>query len=157
MNGGSAVIIDDQDLRSWNIAEDRDLQDTIDLLLVDPDPSVRARARNTERMLDSLHDQRRTRLSEILGEETDELVRAGRLAVSGDEGDDIPGGIDPARLRRKLIDDALDAERAGSFGLAAELAKTAISLEWIVDDRTMIATSFPEFFEFMTDLGAQID
>ena len=26
-----------------------------------------------------------------------------------------------------------------------------------VDDRTMIATSFPEFFELMTDLGAQID
>ncbi len=47
----------------------------------------------------------------------------------------------------------LDHRIAMSFlvmGLAAEKPVT-------VDDRGMVATSFPEFFDLMTGLGAQID
>ena len=51
------------------------------------------------------------------------------------------------------VETHLDHRIAMSFlvmGLAAEKPVT-------VDDRGMVATSFPEFFDLMTGLGAQID
>jgi C-terminal peptidase prc len=137
-SAGSRVGLDDHDQGTWKIAEDGDLDETIQLLLEDPDPDVQAHARNVRGMLEVLKEQRQSKLEEILSEESDELKRASRWAASGDEIDPIPEGLEPMALRKRLVEDALDAERLGEFGLATKLATIARSLEWIVDDRVMM-------------------
>lgn len=123
---------------AWKIAEDGDLQKTLVLLLEDADPDVRTRAREVVRMLDLLAEERLSRLSEIIQEETDELSRASAWAMEGDEGDVLPLGVDPMTLRSQFVEDALKAERSGDFAKANKLAKAAMSMEWIVDDDVMI-------------------
>ena len=92
-SAGSRVGLDDHDQGTWKIAEDGDLDETIQLLLEDPDPDVQAHARNVRGMLEALKEQRQSKLEEILSEESDELKRASRWAASGDEIDPIPEGL----------------------------------------------------------------
>ena len=123
---------------AWKIAPDGDLQETLALLLEDPDPDVRKRAREVSRMLDLLAQERLSRLSEIIEEESDELSRASALAMGGDEEDRFPLGIDPMTLRSRFVEDALKAEQSGDFAKANRFAKAAMSMEWIVDDDVMM-------------------
>ena len=58
-----------------------------------------------------------------------------------------------AEPRRAAVHTRPDHRIAMAFLCLGLIADKPVS----VDDRTMIATSFPEFFELMTDLGAQID
>lgn len=123
---------------AWKIAPDGDLQETLALLLDDPDPDVRKRAREVLRMLDLLAQERLSRLSEIIEEESDELSRASALAMGGDEEDRFPLEIDPMTLRSRFVEDALKAEQSGDFAKANRFAKAAMSMEWIVDDEVMM-------------------
>ena len=123
---------------AWKIALDGDLQETLALLLDDPDPDVRKRAQEVLRMLDLLAQERLSRLSEIIEEESDELSRASALAMGGDEEDRFPLGIDPMTLRSRFVEDALKAEQSGDFAKANRFAKAAMSMEWIVDDDVMM-------------------
>lgn len=123
---------------AWKIAENGDLQETLALLLEDADPDVRRRAREVTRMLDLLAEERLSRLSQIMEEESDELGRASAWAMEGDEGDRLPLGIDPMTLRSRFVEEALSAERSGDFARANKLAKAAMSMEWIVDDEVMM-------------------
>ena len=100
---------------AWKIAENGDLQDTLALLLEDADPDVRRRAREVTRMLDLLAEERLSRLSQIMEEESDELGRASAWAMEGDEGDRLPLGIDPMTLRSRFVEEALSADRSGDF------------------------------------------
>jgi len=96
-------------------------------------------------------------LAELRVKETDRLaVMAEGLTAcgvkAGVEGDDliVHGGT---TTKKALIDARLDHRIAMSFlvmGLASEHPVT-------VDDARMIATSFPEFMDLMTGLGARID
>ena len=110
------------------------LDETIDSLLLNPDPDVRRRAGNVLRMLDTLEDERRSTILEIMENESDELEIASKWSSEGDEEDRIPGIPNPIDMRNRFIEEAIEAERSGEFGKANRLASVAMSLELIVED-----------------------
>ncbi len=96
-------------------------------------------------------------LAELRVKESDRLaaMEAGLKAngVQVEAGDDwlrVTGGPIVGGARVKTHHDHRIAMAFLCLGLIAEQPVT-------VDDRTMIATSFPQFFDLMRDLGAQID
>ena len=96
-------------------------------------------------------------LAELRVKESDRLaaIEAGLKAngVQVEAGDDwlrVTGGPIAGGARVKTHHDHRIAMAFLCLGLIAEKPVT-------VDDRTMIATSFPQFFDLMRDLGAQID
>ena len=96
-------------------------------------------------------------LAELRVKESDRLaaIEAGLKAngVQVEAGDDwlrVTGGPIAGGARVKTHHDHRIAMAFLCLGLIAEQPVT-------VDDRTMIATSFPQFFDLMRDLGAQID
>ena len=96
-------------------------------------------------------------LAELRVKESDRLaaMEAGLKAngVQVEAGDDwlrVTGGPIVGGARVKTHHDHRIAMAFLCLGLIAEQLVT-------VDDRTMIATSFPQFFDLMRDLGAQID
>ena len=96
-------------------------------------------------------------LAELRVKESDRLaaMEAGLKAngVQVEAGDDwlrVTGGPVAGGARVKTHHDHRIAMAFLCLGLIAEQPVT-------VDDRTMIATSFPQFFDLMRDLGAQID
>ncbi|MGB1549928.1 MAG: 3-phosphoshikimate 1-carboxyvinyltransferase [Parvibaculales bacterium] len=96
-------------------------------------------------------------LAELRVKESDRLaaMEAGLKAngVQVEAGDDwlrVTGGPIAGGARVKTHHDHRIAMAFLCLGLIAEKPVT-------VDDRTMIATSFPQFFDLMRDLGAQID
>jgi len=96
-------------------------------------------------------------LAELRVKESDRLaaMQAGLKAngVQGQAGDDwlrVTGGPIAGGASVKTHHDHRIAMAFLCLGLIAEQPVT-------VDDRTMIATSFPQFFDLMRDLGAHID
>ena len=96
-------------------------------------------------------------LAELVVKESDRLaamevgLKANRVQVeAGDDWLRVTGGPIVGGARVKTHHDHRIAMAFLCLGLIAEQPVT-------VDDRTMIATSFPQFFDLMRDLGAQID
>ena len=96
-------------------------------------------------------------LAELRVKESDRLaamevgLKANRVQVeAGDDWLRVTGGPIVGGARVKTHHDHRIAMAFLCLGLIAEQPVT-------VDDRTMIATSFPQFFDLMRDLGAQID
>ena len=96
-------------------------------------------------------------LAELRVKESDRLaamengLKANGVQVeAGDDWLRVTGGPIVGGARVKTHHDHRIAMAFLCLGLIAEQPVT-------VDDRTMIATSFPQFFDLMRDLGAQID
>ena len=95
-------------------------------------------------------------LAELRVKESDRLaamevgLKANRVRVeAGDDWLRVTGGPIAGGARVKTHHDHRIAMAFLCLGLIAEQPVT-------VDDQTMIATSFPQFFDLMRDLGAQI-
>ncbi|MGB1463529.1 MAG: 3-phosphoshikimate 1-carboxyvinyltransferase, partial [Parvibaculales bacterium] len=78
------------------------------------------------------------------------LKANGVQVEAGDDWLRVTGGPIAGGARVKTHRDHRIAMAFLCLGLIAEQPVT-------VDDRTMIATSFPQFFDLMRDLGAQIE